>query len=300
MNSKSVEGCVVAWPLVWARFLLRDLEGRTLWLRKAADSDRWDSPGGNVEHGKSPFATALRKTEAEIGLDLREVNPELIARQKLIAMIYQETDATRPIPSIGWVFDGGTITEEQKAGIVLDPGEHIEWRFETDYNWRDHMVPKQYREMLQVARAARSDTVLYLERPAPEHQDFEGIVVFVTTPEGELLMHHRDDKPGIAWPGFRTPIGGWREGDETPEETAAREVLEEAGITIAGVRPLPGPRHERVSPMTRVLHAVYTGPKDAIRLGDEGQGIAWVPFAEAAQLQTPPYVPYYLDRIATS
>ncbi|MFE4519276.1 NUDIX domain-containing protein [Kitasatospora sp. NPDC056783] len=284
-------------PMTWACFLVRDHEGRVLGMRNSVDTERWDWPGGNSEPGESPFDTALREAREETGLDLLAENPDPVGRQRLIAVIHQQADHTRPVPSIGWIFDGGTLTEEQQARIVLDPAEHCEHRFETDYNWRHFMTPKEYRQDLQVLRAARSGRVLYIERPTPEHQDFEGVVVFVTTPDGELLVHHRDEKEGIAWPGHRTPIGGWREHDETPPETATREVFEEAGITITDVRELPGPRHEHVSPMTRVLHAVYTGPKDAIRLGDEGQGIAWVPFSDIAALKTPPYVTHYLDRI---
>ncbi|GAB7185754.1 hypothetical protein ATKI12_9118 [Kitasatospora sp. Ki12] len=284
-------------PMTYACVLVRDEQGRVLGMRNAVDTDRWDWPGGNSEPGESPFETALREAREEIGLDLLTENPDPVGRQRLIAVIHQQADHVRPVPSIGWVFDGGTLTEEQKARIVLDPAEHCEFRFETEYNWRHYLTPEEYRQDLQVLRAARSGRVLYIERPTPEHQDFEGIVVFVTTPDGELLVHHRDEKEGIAWPGFRTPIGGWREHDETPSETATREVFEEAGITITDVRELPGPRHERVSAMTRVLHAVYTGPKDAIRLGDEGVGIAWVPFAEVAALKTPPYVAHYLALI---
>ncbi|MGW3183786.1 NUDIX hydrolase [Kitasatospora sp. NPDC001119] len=285
----------IARPMVYGCFLVRDPEGRVLAMRNAVDTGRWDWPGGNVEHGESPYQAALREAHEEIGLDLLAENPDAVGRQRLIAVIYQEADAVRPVPSCGYVFDGGVLTAEQQARIVLDPAEHTEYRFETDYNWRHHLTPAEYRLDLQVIRAARSRTVLYLERPVPPDQDFEGVIVFVTNRHGHLLMHHRDQKDGIAWPGHWTPIGGWRERDETPAETAVREVLEEAGIEISDVRPLPGPRHELVSPMSRVLRAVYDGPPEAIRLGDEGQAVAWVPFTEATARTVPPYLAHYLQ-----
>ncbi|MFJ8477014.1 NUDIX hydrolase [Kitasatospora sp. NPDC094011] len=213
-------------PMTYACVLVRDEQGRVLGMRNAVDTDRWDWPGGNSEPGESPFETALREAREEIGLDLLTENPEVVGRQRLIAVIHQQANHVRPVPSIGWVFDGGVLTAEQKARIVLDPAEHTEFHFETEYNWRHYMTPEEYREDLQVLRAARSGRVLYLERPVPPEQDFEGVIVFVTNRHGHLLMHHRDQKDGIAWPNHWTPIGGWREGDENPTETAAREVLE--------------------------------------------------------------------------
>ncbi|GAA2125320.1 hypothetical protein GCM10009759_77320 [Kitasatospora saccharophila] len=127
-------------------------------------------------------------------------------------------------------------------------------------------------------------------------QDFAGIILFVTTPaSGRLLMNLRDDIPGIAWPGKWTPIGGTREGGETPFETAHREVLEEAGIRVRDMRMIPGPRyhtHENNIP----LHATFDGTDADLVLG-EGQAIRLVPIAELHQLDTPPYMDHYLNLI---
>ncbi|MDX3224882.1 NUDIX hydrolase [Streptomyces sp. ME19-01-6] len=53
---------------------------------------------------------------------------------------------------------------------------------------------------------------------------------------GEYLLHLRDNIPGICHPGTWSFIGGGREGDETLEETIARELHEEAGLTIPGLK----------------------------------------------------------------
>jgi 8-oxo-dGTP diphosphatase len=47
-----------------------------------------------------------------------------------------------------------------------------------------------------------------------------------------LLAYQRDNKPDIPWPDLWDLPGGGREGDETPEDCAVRETLEEFGIIL--------------------------------------------------------------------
>lgn len=287
----------VARPTTYASFLVTDPDGRAIGMRSTINPSVWNLPGGNIEHGESPFETALREAHEELGLDLARENPEVIARRRLVAVIHHQAETEYPVPVCGYVFDGGILTEEQQARIRLDAAEHTEWRFETAHDWHALMEPSHYRQLLQILRAHRSGTALYLQDPAPA-DDFEGVMVFVTDGNGRLLMHHRDDKPGIAWPGYWTPIGGWREADETPQENAAREVREEAGIEITGLRTVPGPHHDLVSPFTRVLHAVWDGPETDLRLGDEGLAVRMVPLDDVPTLKVPPYMHHYLPRLA--
>ncbi|MED7950423.1 NUDIX hydrolase [Streptomyces sp. BE303] len=290
----------IARPATYGSFLVTDPAGRILQMRSAAATAVWDFPGGMVEHGESPFDAAVREAREELGLDLAAENPQVL-RRRLVSVVHTQADADYPVPVVGHVFDGGTLTAEQQARIRLDPAEHTEFRFETAHDWRHHMDLGHYQRLRQVLRAHRCGRPLYLQRPAPAGDDFEGVLVLVTDAAGRLLMHLRDTGPG-PWPGYWTPIGGWREGDESAEESAVREVREEAGIGIdaTGLRTLPDPHPGLGLPLTRVLHAAWNGSEDDLVLGDEGQALRLVPAADVLGLHVPPYLQHYLPLLAGS
>jgi 8-oxo-dGTP pyrophosphatase MutT (NUDIX family) len=56
-------------------------------------------------------------------------------------------------------------------------------------------------------------------------------MLLIVTDSG-LLLHHRDDKPGIPNPGCWAGFGGAVEDGETVEEALHREVAEETGLVI--------------------------------------------------------------------
>jgi len=61
--------------------------------------------------------------------------------------------------------------------------------------------------------------------------NFHGVKVAILV-EDKLLLHLRDNKPGLFNADMWDFPGGGREGDETPEECAIREVEEEFCIKI--------------------------------------------------------------------
>ncbi len=58
-------------------------------------------------------------------------------------------------------------------------------------------------------------------------------MVILVARDGRLLLHHRDDKPGVLHPGCWAGFGGAVEPGESVEAAAQREVLEETGLAIA-------------------------------------------------------------------
>lgn len=61
--------------------------------------------------------------------------------------------------------------------------------------------------------------------------DFHGAKIAVLV-NGKLLMHLRDNKPGLFNANMWDFPGGGREGNETPEACAVREIQEEFGINL--------------------------------------------------------------------
>jgi 8-oxo-dGTP diphosphatase len=64
-----------------------------------------------------------------------------------------------------------------------------------------------------------------------------GAMAVVVSPEG-IVLHLRDDKPWIPHPGCWSLFGGAVEPGEGPQETVARELLEELGLRNFECRPL--------------------------------------------------------------
>ncbi len=68
-----------------------------------------------------------------------------------------------PANHIGFVFDGGELTDEQIAAVVLDPGEHSEYALRTLEEWEREMDPAEFGRLAAVDRARRTGTPVYLE-----------------------------------------------------------------------------------------------------------------------------------------
>jgi 8-oxo-dGTP pyrophosphatase MutT (NUDIX family) len=121
------------------------------------------------------------------------------------------------------------------------------------------------------------------------------VAALMVTPDGRYLLQHRDDLPGIFFPGFWGCFGGGIEPGETPAAALRRELAEELAhaprsvehfatlgldFSFAGHGVLP--RHFFVVP-------IEPDELGSMRLA-EGQGLAL--FAGAGILGTAGIVPY--------
>src|SRR6185312_7916318 len=84
----------------------------------------------------------------------------------------------------------------------------------------------------RTARCGRLELVFVADDSQTEARSEHRAAMLLIVTDGGLLMHHRDDKPGIANPGCSAGFGGAVEDGETVEEALLREVREKTGLVI--------------------------------------------------------------------
>ena len=112
------------------------------------------------------------------------------------------------------------------------------------------------------------------------------VAAIVTSPLGVLVGRRRDESP--PW----TFIAGEQEPGEQPEDTAVREVKEEAGLEIAAGEILGERDHPRTG-RRMVYMAGYPARGTKVIVGDEAElsEVRWVSLAEADELLPGMYGP---------
>lgn len=108
----------VATPRVAAGALFFDTEGRVLLVRPTY-KQHWDIPGGYVEPGESPRTACIREIQEELGITVN-VGPMLVV---------DWAPADNEGDKLLFIFDAGTLTEDQQRRITFQDGEVAEGRF---------------------------------------------------------------------------------------------------------------------------------------------------------------------------
>ncbi|MEU2491345.1 NUDIX domain-containing protein [Streptomyces sp. NPDC007883] len=119
-----------------------------------------------------------------------------------------------------------------------------------------------------------------------------GTAVLLVNDAGRYLLHLRDNMPGIRHPGTWSLIGGRPEGEESLEEAIGRELREEAGLTLPGLRrytvvPGTGPdgvTHDEI----QVFLGRWNGDADALPI-TEGVMFRWFDAATIDRLVMCPW-----------
>lgn len=141
----------------YACLYFTDERGHPLQLKASyARWEKWQNPGGNMDPGETPWQTAVRETREETGLVITGTRPLLLTH-----FVYP--DESWPVAHIGFLFDGGTLTEEQLDGIVLDANEHHAWSVRPVHEWQSEMCPATFARLTALDVARRTGTAGYLE-----------------------------------------------------------------------------------------------------------------------------------------
>lgn len=106
-------------------------------------------------------------------------------------------------------------------------------------------------------------------------EDFNGVKIALLTPDEQLVVYLRDNKPGINFPGLWDFPGGGREGNESPLECVIREVREEFGIEIKSshivfTREFPA-MHDATKKAYFMVGKISQKEVEGITFGSEGQ-----------------------------
>jgi len=102
-------------PLVAAGALFLNAAGEVLLVRPTYKPG-WDIPGGYVHTGESPLAACQREIREELGVDLP------VGRLLIIDWAPHPEEGDKLL----FVFDGGTVTSSQVAGLTLASDEIAE------------------------------------------------------------------------------------------------------------------------------------------------------------------------------
>lgn len=140
-----------------AGVMLFDDAGRLLLVKPSYRND-WLVPGGVVERNEPPWLAARRETFEEIGVELGEL--------RLNAVDWRSTDDHYD-DSLHFLFDGGTLSADQRASIACDGIEIVEHRFAAREEARALLDPHLMRRVMPCWRDGL-DRPLMMNRGDPD------------------------------------------------------------------------------------------------------------------------------------
>jgi ASC-1-like (ASCH) protein/8-oxo-dGTP pyrophosphatase MutT (NUDIX family) len=142
---------------VYGCLYVRDEHDRPVQLRSVYGSRLWQLPGGNLDsQGEDPLQTARREAIEETGLVIGLGTPTLLLTHFLHA------GPRLPLSKVGFIFDGGRLTDDQLRRIRLDPAEHDMWAVHDLGGWRKLMAPHAFARLDAVERARLGEGPAYL------------------------------------------------------------------------------------------------------------------------------------------
>ncbi|MEU7644838.1 NUDIX domain-containing protein [Streptomyces huasconensis] len=123
-----------------------------------------------------------------------------------------------------------------------------------------------------------------------------GAVAIIANRCGDLLLHLRDDLPGIAWPNHWSVLGGGCDPGEDPAATIVRELAEEAGLAVDVLAELFEIRDEQGSGLLiTFFSASWDGDETELPLA-EGVKLQFLAPEDLDFLTIPPFIRDGIDR----
>lgn len=141
---------------VSAKALVCDANGRVL-LVNPVYKEYWDLPGGMAEVNESPLSAVRREVEEELGFTARVGQ----------LLVVDWVDAHGPWDDLlVFVFDGGTVGEEDVRRMAVADGELSEFGFFPLDAAHTRLRPDMARRLLRAVEARRRGGADYLEHPS--------------------------------------------------------------------------------------------------------------------------------------
>lgn len=115
--------------------------------------DYRDIPGGYIEHGETPRQAAGREVSEELA-----ITPSI---GRLLVADWAPNDAEGD--KVLFIFDGGTLTDDQLAAIKLDPQELTGYGFHDVVRAHELTISRLARRIVHGHAAKQDGTTRYLE-----------------------------------------------------------------------------------------------------------------------------------------
>jgi 8-oxo-dGTP pyrophosphatase MutT (NUDIX family) len=142
--------------ILHASAFFTDSRDRPLLLASAYHAGEHQFPGGLLDADEDPWECAVRETGEEIGFV-----PAALGAPRLLAVSF--TPPEQPWPwSIGLLFDGGRLTDEEIARITLSPEEHTGHAIHTVEQWSTIVGPWRMTTLHACLTARRTGVPAYL------------------------------------------------------------------------------------------------------------------------------------------
>lgn len=118
--------------------VIRDVHGQVLLVDPGYKPD-WDIPGGMAEANEPPTAAIRRELREELGLD--------ITIDRLLHLEWAPPHDPWD-DQLVFLFDGGTLTEDEQSTLRLVDGELRAWEFVTIGEAQNRLRPYVYERLL--------------------------------------------------------------------------------------------------------------------------------------------------------